>query len=416
MFSLIQVRMTFTDSKKQAPLLLKIKKDKSKSKLIVHGQGIVIFHASSSSLTPCKLIFSNTDDTAGLEVSFTDTNVVVHLKPSDEPILDPHNSKGLTTLNGAYYWFSLDSQNQRLYAGIGEARIENRIFEYAFSPKTNIITKSFLESLVQVRGELLEIDTLIRDPIGKTIPLLVKNTEELTMDAIAENRYMPKSNLSLTSQQLYDCISGKNFILNTPDFPEFTKAIEHSIATPGLWCHERLKQKATEFNKDKPDYKETYLRITLGENNGESPGIPYVMEIWPAGHYSPIHNHGDSDAIIRVLNGTIQVSLYPFLSTDPILPFAKVNFKKDDITWISPTLNQVHQLKNLEGNKDTCITIQCYMYESTNKDHYDYFDYIDSDNVNRPYEPDSDMDFVEFKKQMKKEWAEQKWLRFFCLI
>jgi hypothetical protein len=56
------------------------------------------------------------------------------------------------------------------------------------------------------------------------------------------------------------------------------------------------------------------------------------------------------------------------------------------------------------------------MYESTNKDHYDYFDYIDSDNVNRPYEPDSDMDFVEFKKQMKKEWAEQKWLRFFCLI
>lgn len=416
MFSLIQVRMTFTDSKKQAPLLLKLKKDKSKSKLIVHGQGIVIFHASSSpSLTPCKLIFSNTDDTAGLEVSFTDTNVVVHLKPSDEPILDPHNSKGLTTLNGAYYWFSLDSQNQRLYAGIGEARIENRIFEYAFSPKTNTITKSFLESLVQVRGELLEIDTLIRDPIGKTIPLLVKNTEELTMDAIAENTYMPKSNLSLTSQQLYDCMSGKNFILNTPDFPEFTKAIEHSIATPGLWCHERLKQKATEFNKDKPDYKETYLRITLGENNGESPGIPYVMEIWPAGHYSPIHNHGDSDAIIRVLNGTIQVSLYPFLSTDPILPFAKVNFKKDDITWISPTLNQIHQLKNLEGNKDTCITIQCYMYESTNKDHYDYFDYIDSDNVNRPYEPDSDMDFVEFKRQMKKEWAQQKWLRFFCL-
>lgn len=406
--------MTFTDSKKQAPLLLKVKKDKSKSKLIVHGQGIVIFHASST-LTSCKLIFSNADDTAGLEVSFTDTNVVVHLKPSGEPILDPHNSKGLISLNGAYYWFSLDSQNQRLYAGIGEARIENRIFEYAFSPKTNTITKSFLESLVQVRGELLEIDTLIRDPIGKTIPLLVKNTEELTMDAIAQNTYMPKSNLSLTSQQLYDCISGKNFILNTPDFPEFTKAIEHSIATPGLWCHERLKQKATEFNKDKPDYKETYLRITLGENNGESPGIPYVMEIWPAGHYSPIHNHGDSDAIIRVLNGTIQVSLYPFLSTDPILPFAKVNFKKDDITWISPTLNQVHQLKNLEGNKNTCITIQCYMYESTNKDHYDYFDYIDSDNVNRPYEPDSDMDFVEFKRQMKKEWAQQKWLRFFCL-
>ena len=402
--------MTYTDAKKQAPLLLKLGKDKSKSKLLVRGQGVVFFHASSS----CKLIFSNSDNKAGLEVCFTEKGVTCYLKPSGEPLIDDRNSKGLTQVDAAYYWFSLDSQNQRLYAGIGEARIETVIYEYSFLPQTKEITKKYFEELVQVKGEGLEIDKIIRDPITKKLPLLVKNTEELTMDSIAASTHMPKANLSLTSQQLYNCISGKQFSLNTPDFPQFVKAIERSIATPGLWCYERLKQKATEFSKEKPDEKETYLRITLGENNGESPGIPYVMEIWPVGHYSPIHNHGDSDAIIRVLNGSIQVSLYPFLSTEDILPFAKVNFKKDDITWISPTLNQVHQLKNLDGNKDTCITIQCYMYENSNKDHYDYFDYIDADNQNRPYEPDSDMDFVDFKKQMKKEWAEQKWFKFFC--
>lgn len=55
-----------------------------------------------------------------------------------------------------------------------------------------------------------------------------------------------------------------------------------------------------------------------------------------------------------------------------------------------------------------CITIQCYMYDEANKSHYDYFDYIDSDGNKQQYEPDSDMDFVEFRERMKKEWANRK--------
>ena len=219
---------------------------------------------------------------------------------------------------------------------------------------------------------------------------------------------MPKSNLSIIGQKLYDCISGKNFVLNTPDFPQFSKAIEYSIKTPGKWCHECLKRKANEFDKDKPNEKETYLRITLGENNGESPGIPYVMEIWPVGHYSPIHNHGGASAIVRVLHGAINVSLFPFLSGDQLDPFAITDFKKGDITWISPSLNQVHQLKNLETNTETCITIQCYMYRQDNTTHYDYFDYLDASGTKQAYEPDSDMDFLDFKAIMRREWLEAK--------
>ena len=103
------------------------------------------------------------------------------------------------------------------------------------------------------------------------------------------------------------------------------------------------------------------MRITLGRNSGESPGIPYVMEIWPSNHYSPIHSHADSNAVIRVLHGSIHVSLFPFLGegTD-IEPFAEADFDKDEITWLSPQLNQIHQLRN--NTDDVCITIQCYMY------------------------------------------------------
>jgi hypothetical protein len=391
--------MTFTNILYDTPKALRITRPVETVNLIVHGQGVIIFDAAG----PCCLRLCDISGTAGFVVNFTADKVLVNMYPDDEPLIDPNNTKGVTNVTGAYYWFSIDSQNQRLYAGIGEPRKETIIYEY----QLNASNKTLLENLVLVNGTGLQITTLLRDPITAKVPLLVKDTNELSMESIASGKYMPKANLSQTSQKLYDCISGKNFVLNTPDFPDFTNAIEYSLATPGLWCHETIKKKATEFDKDKPNYKETYLRITLGENNGESPGIPYVMEIWPVAHFSPIHNHGGSTAIIRVLHGSINVSLFPFLGDDTVKPFAKADFNVGDITWISPTLNQVHQLTNLEANTDTCITIQCYMYESSDTAHYDYFDYLDGSDTKQQFEPDSDMEFIKFKNLMKREWAEK---------
>ena len=405
--------MTHTNSIRQKPKCLKLSKFTEEINLIIHGQGVIIFDSSNN----CGLTFLNNINESSLHVYFTDTGVSVNMEPSNEPLIDNKNTKGLLiNVKGAYYWFSLDSQNQRLYAGIGEARQENIIYSYQFPEENRENTKLFLESLVKVSIQNLQVTNILRDPITKKVPLLVKNSDDLTMETIALGSYIPKANLSVMSQKLYDCISGKQFTINTPDFPDFTKAIEYSISTPGNWCYECLKQKATEFDKNKPNYNETYLRITLGENNGESPGIPYVMEIWPIGHYSPIHNHGGSSAIIRVLNGSINVSLFPFLSGDYTTPFAVTNFEKDDITWISPTLNQVHQLKNLETNKDTCITIQCYMYETDDNKHYDYFDYLDGSGFQQPFEPNSDMDFIEFKKIIKREWSEKGFCNKCCII
>jgi hypothetical protein len=97
---------------------------------------------------------------------------------------------------------------------------------------------------------------------------------------------------------------------------------------------------------------------------------------------------------------------------ESVEPFAITNFDKDDITWISPTLNQIHQLKNLEENTDTCITIQCYMYDNEDNSHYDYFDYRNKDGIKEPYEPDSDMDFISFKELIRKEWNDIDILEF----
>lgn len=396
-------KMTYSSISHSLPRALYFKKAANKANLIIHGQGVILFTASG----PCSLTFSDASGVVGLKVSFTESNVLVNLEPSNEPLVDTRNSKGVVSQSGATYWFSLDSQNLRLTAGIGEARIETIIYSFQFPSINKNSCKAFLEGLIIVEVARLQITSMLRDPITRQVPLLVKDIHTLTMDMIDAGTVLPKANLSVMSQKLYDTISGKAFVLDSPDFPQFSKAIEASIRTPGHWCYERLKEKANEFNKDKPDPSETYLRITLGENNGESPGIPYVMEIWPVGHYSPIHNHGGASAVIRVLHGTIQISLFPFLSSDDVSPFAKKEFSKGDITWISPTLNQVHQLKNLESNKNTCITIQCYMYEQEDRVHYDYFDYLDADGLKQQFDPDSDMDFSKFKATMKREWAEQ---------
>lgn len=380
--------------------------------LIVSGQCVLVFHVTRDS----TFTFYTQDRSDGLEVSITTRGYVTRRLKTGTTYESQERNGGIVSHSGAYYWFSLDSQNQVLRAGVGEPRVETLTYMYAFSPRTvNMVeNKKFMESLSLIElADTVSPIRLLKNPITTQLPLLVKDMDAITMDSVARNMYLPRSALSTAAQHLYGCIAGSRFVLNTPDFPDFVDAIEHSIRTDGLWCNKRLKEKATEFGSE-PQPLETYLRITLGQNNGESPGVPYVMEIWPVGHYSPIHSHSEANAIIRVLHGSIKVDLYPYLCDDTITsgsgigPFASKDFYEGDITWISPTLNQTHQLKNRETNKDTCITIQCYMYDESDTQHYDYFDYLGDNNVKMQYEPDSDMDFVEFKDRMRLEWENRE--------
>jgi hypothetical protein len=405
--------MTYLNSYSVNPPSIRLRSCDKTTKLIVKGQGVFIFDSCTN--LGCEIYIYDTTVTDGFKVVFTPSQVYSERISTKDMFIDGKNSSGLVSNSGANYWISVDAQNQTLRVGVGEARVETIIYNYTFLFQNDAdrkANKEFFESLETIHVSDLSTCVaplrLLRDPVTARLPSAVLGTDELSMDAVASGAYLPKSNLSLEAQQLYDCISGKKFVLDDASFPEFSEAIEYSIKTPGLWCNTRLKEKSTEFNKEKPNILETYLRITIGQNNGESPGIPYVMEIWPVGHYSPVHSHSGANAIIRVLNGAINVSQFPYLSfgsEGDVKPFAVNNFKKDMITWISPTLNQTHQLLNLDTNKKTCITIQCYMYDNKDKAHYDYFDYIDANGQKKQYEPDSDMDFVVFKKLMKDEWS-----------
>lgn len=334
-------------------------------------------------------------------------------------------SVGINPDPSCQYWVSLDTSNKCISTGVGEIRKETETLSYRFHGDSKddekIIHDAFhsIESMaVSFEGDTFDAKSF-RFPVTIQLPLAVIPADKLTMMDVADvsdldpldepNSDKPKvtiiNNLPRACQQLYANVAGQNFQLNTRDFPDFADAINHSIETKGCWCYKKLAEKAKEdeFGGGK---KETYLRITLGENYGNSPGVPFVMEIWPIKHHSPIHNHGDANAIIRVLSGAITVRLFSMLSTVDAnnTPFKTATFTEGDVTWLSPGINQIHQLTNEQTDK-ACITIQCYQYSESNSQHYEYFDFVnDKGNTIEQFYPNSDMRFIEFKKVVKAEW------------
>ena len=112
------------------------------------------------------------------------------------------------------------------------------------------------------------------------------------------------------------------------------------MTTEGCLLHKTLKNKP-------------YLRITIGPSAKQSPGIPYVLEFWPPGSKSAVHNHGSVCAIIKVVFGTIQNGTYNKMPSTvhcsvrhkdcgdlPALFQPKERFQFDcnrrDVLWMSP--------------------------------------------------------------------------------
>jgi len=237
--------MTFTKAT-TGPKALMLKKTAININLQIKGQGVLLFETQEPKAI---LTFKNAPKTDGLTVTFSERQVIVQRISNKDRFIDPNNLIGISKKSGATYWFSLDAQNQLIQAGIGEARAETLTYTYQFPfDKSAPANKIFMESLVSI-----ELNTqitplrLLRDPITASVPLLIKDAKDLTMTDVAEGKVLPSSNLSPSSQRLYNCVSGDKFTLNTPDFPDFIQAIEYSIATPGLWCNTTLKSKQGEF-------------------------------------------------------------------------------------------------------------------------------------------------------------------------
>ena len=310
------------------------------------------------------------------------------------------------------YWLSIF--DSIIKYGVGEVRDAFTIFNITVPETEKDMLKQVSYLHVKMNnnenmlGELKDIKGNVRFFFGKE-PVV----RDPAMFIIPQDKYsiqiksaIPPSELEKPCQSLYASVV--NFSLNTPDFPEFVEAIERSIKNSNGWCHKKLEEKANRFGRPNP--MATYLRITFGQKLGTSPGHAYVIEIWPPGHFSPIHNHSSAYGIIRVLHGRLLAKVYPELTIKPFqyAPIEQI-LEQDQVTWMLPKLNQTHQIRNPDLYGSSAISIQCYQYGKEDSVHYEYFDYLANDGGSiAQFNPTSDMDYDEFKDLMKKEWDQFK--------
>ena len=227
---------------------------------------------------------------------------------------------------------------------------------------------------------------------------LVLDSSKATLLELGSNHFVMSASLPATCQELYGNVASADVALDWPySNPRLSDAIDYSINTEGKILHKKLKEKSQDGGM-------SYLRVTLGSHRGYSPGIPFVLEIWPARSESPIHNHGNAYAIIKVLHGAIKVTVYnkTWNAEDTQQELSSFTAKQGDVTWISPNWFQTHKLTN-ESKQLYCATIQCYKYGFEEELMWPFFDYLDGKTV-KEFLPDSDFDFAKLREDLLEEY------------
>lgn len=298
------------------------------------------------------------------------------------------------------YWLSLDSNNKCLRYGKGEMLHHLVLLDFSWTEPKDHPLNGFSKLIKNIRIDGIQVDHLkilqvpvTLDPSPRLVP-----SSAITMEGIATNSFSVIDDLPAACGRLYANVAGPGMTLTPADFPEFAQAIQYSIVTPGALCHEKLVLK----NKENPLFG--YLRVTLDANMGDSPGQPYVLEIWPAGNGSPIHDHGRACAVIKVLHGQIKVLWFEGLNKG-VQPWGSMIAHAGDVTFLTPDYYQIHQLQNPspKDGGDFCATIQCYRYANDDSQHYEYFDYLEDGKIER-FDPDSDWKYLDFKETIQQEW------------
>ncbi|RMJ04682.1 hypothetical protein CDV36_014642 [Fusarium kuroshium] len=309
------------------------------------------------------------------------------------------------------YWISVDRSNARIRYGQHLLNNSMTFMEVLFDPN-DADWMTFLSSVKVYRDDIrIHIDDIRSNdtPVTTDLPPLVVPQDQITLEQLENMSAMTWASLPEGCQKLYHNISGPNITARPGWFPDLPQAIQWSCSEPYRLCGSILESKKGEFG----DKTETYLRITVGDNLANSPGIPYVMEIWPRGHKSPIHQHGDASAVIRVLHGSIKVTWYDALKNgrEPKRVNNPVTLSKGDMTWLGENQYQIHQLENVSD--DVCITLQCYQFEKDNTIHDEKFHWMDGKRQIRNFVPNSDMAYGRFLEKMKNEWKEHNKKRTF---
>ncbi|CAF5009570.1 unnamed protein product [Rotaria sp. Silwood1] len=324
---------------------------------------------------------------------------------------EPHQVLQMDDGHWHCYWLTFYGGHRMVQYGIGEIRPKFAILEahleeqdkasiesisYVHMKINNNIDNKTMEHFKDKLKIFIGSEPVIFDP-----PLLVIAPAEFSPTHPKNTNGVLESLLKNPCRNLYHEVI--TFTLKDNSFPNFIETIEQSIRSQNGWCHRKLKEKVNQFGK--PRYETTYLCITVDQLENGKIMHPCIMKIWPPGHYSPVHNHGDAYGVIRVLHGRLLLKFYPALSINfRQNPSIEQLFEENQVTWMIPKLNQTYQMLNPDMYGSCCITIHCYQYETDDQVYGEHFDFITNDGHHIDHHnctPDNN--YLDFKRMMMME-------------
>lgn len=143
---------------------------------------------------------------------------------------------------------------------------------------------------------------------------------------------------------------------------------------------EILHQKSLKAERVYGDPKKTYIRIGLGFKDFAKFRSQPVLELWPLGYSSPIHQHGGCAGSVRIIHGQLDSKLYESLQADRPMRFRRGDCKLDslpqrphevlqlragDTTWLNRESWFVHAVECGNDNsikpREFALSIHIYM-------------------------------------------------------
>lgn len=143
-------------------------------------------------------------------------------------------------------------------------------------------------------------------------------------------------------------------------------------------------------------------------------GSSTVLEIWPAGHYSPIHSHGTTTGIVYCLTGQVEVMVYETLDWDAE-KLALLTLTPGQCAWLNETYFAVHKVFCPMPEGNFAATFHVYLNKDelpllrgiTKPDTRDEFEFIDENtHEKKSFKTYSDLSWRILRKEMARYAAQ----------
>jgi len=205
--------------------------------------------------------------------------------------------------------------------------------------------------------------------------------EQLTADLHALEEKVTDGHVSDIDLALKVKEAVENFSLELHTIHRIRESLSQGILKNRLLAKQSLFQ-------GQRDLASNYLRLEAILPHAQ---IGALIEIWPLAHRSPIHAHGGSVGVIKILYGKILMEFFAQLESKDQAepkPFGEMIFHEGQATFLTSEINAIHRLNQIASDSDFSVSLQIYTRGKQKE-----FPYLDKNLKIQTVIPKADLDY-----------------------